>query len=233
MKKMIFIILGIVMLAGCFPASFKSLTFPDPEYKGKTYQKFCVACYIEDDTYLRQLFEGQFKEVFFQNGYYCEESIRLFPPTRDWSDEKIHETLNAEGYDAYLLITTREQYTVTDFIPAQKTIQTTEHTEKAEKDEKDKKSKENKDKNDEEIVRIETVIKETPAHIQNNAYVTVEIKLIDVNTSDVAWVSYLKSNDGKGLFFESLYNKNKAEQIAENTLYNLQKDGFIKIHREK
>lgn len=230
MKKTLLIFALFIIISGCFPASFKTLTFPDPAFKGNTYSKMCVACYINDDAYLQQLYEKSFKEEFFKAGVYIEESIRLFPPTREWTDEKIHEELIRLGYDSYLLITTREGYTVTDYIPAKKTIETKKKTESKKEDDDQKKEK---DKDEDEVIVEQTTIKETPAHITENYYVTIEIKLIDVKRSGTAWVSYLKSNQGRGLNFESLYNESRASKIAESTLEHLAKDGFINIPKDR
>lgn len=216
-----------MILSACFPRAYRTLTFPDPAYMGKQYSKFCVAAHISDDTFLRKTYEDSFKEEFRDEGLSVESSLYLFPPTREWTDQQIHGELNNQGFDAYLLITTREGYTETEYVPAQKTVKTKKATEI--KDEKPKDTTNNKSK---EVITHETVIKETPAHISEYYYVTVEIRLIDVKTSETAWLCYIKSNSGKGLLYESFITKNKADQIAHSTLEDLITDGFINIPKK-
>jgi hypothetical protein len=224
MRKILFVLIGLMILSACFPRSFRTLTFPDPAYLGKQYSKFCMAAFISDDAFLRKQYEVCFAKEFTDEGLIAESSLKLFPPTREWSDEQIHEKLNYDDYDAYLLITTRDGYTETEYIPAQKTVETKNVTESKQDDSTGKSTK--------EIYTQETVIKETPALINEYYYVIVEIKLIDVKTSETAWVSYIKSHTGKGLLYESFITKNKAEQIARSTLEDLITDGFINIPKK-
>jgi hypothetical protein len=224
MKKTILVLLGVFVLSACFPSSFRTLTFPDPAFTGKQYEKFCVAAFISDDAFLRKQYEVSFAKEFTEEGLIAESSLNLFPPTRDWSDEQIHNKLNDYGFDAYLLITTRDGYTETEYIPAQKTVETKKVTETKQEDSTKKSST--------EVFTHETVIKEMPAQINEYYYVIVEIKLIDVKTSQTAWVCYIKSNTGKGILYESFITKNKAEQIAKSSINDLLKDGFINIPKK-
>jgi hypothetical protein len=221
MRKALLIFIGILVLSACFPSSFRTLTFPDPAYKGKQYSRFCIAAFISDDAFLKKQYEVSFAREFAEEGLIAESSLNLFPPTREWSDEQIHNKLNENGFDAYILITTRDGYTEKEYIPAQKTVETKKVSETKQEDSTKKSST--------EVFTHETVIKEMPAQINEYYYVIVEIKLIDVKTSETAWVCYIKSNTGKGILYESFITKNKAEQIAKSTIYDLIKDGFINI----
>lgn len=224
MRKILFVLIGLMILSACFPGSFRTLTFPDPAYQGKKYGKFCMAAFISDDKFLRKQYEESFAKEFADVGLIAASSISIFPPTREWTEEDIHKDLNKNGFDAYLLITTSDGYTETEYIPAQKTIETKKVSETKQEDSTKKSST--------EVFTHETVIKETPAYINEYYYVIVEIKLIDVKTSETAWVCYIKSNTGKGLLYESFITKNKAEQIARSTLEDLTKDGFINIPKK-
>ncbi len=110
-----------ILLVGC--ASTKMTSFKDPDYQKVEFKKILIVANT-NDLGNRQKLESKMVEEFSDIGVFALESFRLFPPTRDLTDDEKVELLLNSNIDAFISISVGESGEKEVYIP--KTSTTTE-----------------------------------------------------------------------------------------------------------
>lgn len=104
----------ILFLSGC--ASTKMTSFKDPDYQQATFSRILVLANT-NDLQDRKKLESQLVEEFSYYKIFALESYKLFPPTRDLSDEDKVELLLKNNIDALISIDVGESGTNEVYVP--------------------------------------------------------------------------------------------------------------------
>lgn len=104
----------ILFLFSC--ASTRMISFKDPDYQKAEFKRILVVANT-NDLEDRQKLESKMVEEFFDNGVFALESYRLFPPTRDLSDEEKVELLLKNNIDAFISISVGESGVSEVYVP--------------------------------------------------------------------------------------------------------------------
>lgn len=110
-----FINLGFLLfLFGC--ASTRMTSFKDPDYQNTKFKRILVVANT-NDLEVRQKLEFKMVEAFSEAGVYALESYKLFPPTRELTDEEKVDLLLKNDIDAFLLISVGESGVSEVYVP--------------------------------------------------------------------------------------------------------------------
>lgn len=109
-----FPLLIIFLLVGC--ASTKMTSFKDPDYQKAEFKRILVVANT-NDLEDRQTLESKMVKEFSSIGVYALESFRLFPPTRELTDEDKVELLLKNDIDAFISISVGESGVSEVYVP--------------------------------------------------------------------------------------------------------------------
>ena len=110
-----FINLGFLLfLFGC--ASTRMTSFKDPDYQSTKFKRILVVANT-NDLEDRQKLESKMVEAFSDIGVYAMESFRLFPPTRELTDEEKVNLLLKNDIDAFISISVGESGVSEVYVP--------------------------------------------------------------------------------------------------------------------
>lgn len=104
----------MLFLVGC--ASTKMTSFKDPDYQEAEFKRILVVANT-NDLEDRQTLESKMVEEFSSIGVYALESFRLFPPTRELTDEDKVELLLKNNIDAFISISVGESGVSEVYVP--------------------------------------------------------------------------------------------------------------------
>jgi len=104
----------ILIFVGC--ASTRMTSFKDPDYQKTEFKRILVVANTSD-LEDRQKLESKMVEEFSDIGVFALESYRLFPPTRDLSDEEKVELLLKNNIDAFISISVGESGVSEVYVP--------------------------------------------------------------------------------------------------------------------
>lgn len=110
----IFTTLSLIILVGC--ASTRMTSFKDPDYQKAEFKRILVVANT-NDLEDRQKLESKMVEEFSSIGVYSLESFRLFPPTRELTDEDKVELLLKNDIDAFISISVGESGVSEVYVP--------------------------------------------------------------------------------------------------------------------
>lgn len=205
--KLLFLLALVNFFISC--ASTETTTFTDPSFRGKQYGKICVLADISDLKYKQKLEKEVVKNLAGAGTQFILGSA-IFPPTREWSEDQMHEVLTNENVDGYLLITWKDKQVQETFRPGS----TVSETKGEVKKERGK-----------DVYRERTVTTQTGGSVEREFLSYFEAKLIDVNTKGTAWIATSYSQSGE--WFGSDYDL-IMESYSKDIVENLIKDGFIR-----
>ena len=110
----IFTTLSLIILVGC--ASTRMTSFTDPDYQKAEFKRILVVANT-NDLEDRQKLESKMVEEFSNIGVFALESFRLFPPTRELTDEDKVELLLKNDIDAFISISVGESGVREVYVP--------------------------------------------------------------------------------------------------------------------
>jgi len=113
MKRFLFV-LPFLALAGC--ASTNMTSFTDPAFKGLTFHHFLVVARSKNLS-TRLWLESNLVQTFTSHRIFATESILLLPPTRQFSDEQMRDSLLRHNFDAYIVVDVGETGVESIYIP--------------------------------------------------------------------------------------------------------------------
>jgi PBP1b-binding outer membrane lipoprotein LpoB len=235
MFNLLIVISIAMLLSSCMRYGQTIPSVTDPAFRGVDFSKFCVE--IQDyDLESSIMFESNLVEEIRNYNSVAGSSVRMMPPTRDWSEKKKYDFLRKNRFDAYLVIT-REVMGFEDVvIPAKEVFTTTrkavsETVEEREIEPKKKKDKtRGKKKNDkkakkETITRDEEIIEEklikTESHVVRYFDIKFDYVLYDVITGRIAWMATREFSSKN----EDMIPYRDIDDIA----FTLYQEGLIRI----
>lgn len=104
----------ILFLISC--ASTKMTSFKDPDYQKAEFKRILVVANT-NDLEDRQKLESKMVEAFSEIGVFAMESFRLFPPTRELTDEEKVNLLLKNDIDAFISISVGESGVDEVYVP--------------------------------------------------------------------------------------------------------------------
>lgn len=112
--KYLLILILIIFIVGC--ASTKMTSFKDPDYQNTEFKRILVVANT-NDLEDRQKLESKMVEDFSEVGVYALESYKLFPPTRELTDEEKVDLLLKNNIDSFISISVGESGVSDVYIP--------------------------------------------------------------------------------------------------------------------
>ena len=91
-------------------------SFKDPDYQNAEFKRILVVANT-NDLEDRQKLESKMVEAFSEIGVYALESYKLFPPTRELTDEEKVDLLLKNNIDAFISISVGESGVSEVYIP--------------------------------------------------------------------------------------------------------------------
>lgn len=103
-----------LILIGC--ASTRMTSFKDPDYQNTEFKRILVVANT-NDLEDRQKLESKMVESFSEVGVYALESYKLFPPTRELTNEEKVDLLLKNNIDSFISISVGESGVSDVYIP--------------------------------------------------------------------------------------------------------------------
>lgn len=194
----------ILFLVSC--ASTKMTSFKDPDYQKAEFKRILIVANT-NDLEDRQKLESKMVEAFSDIGVFAMESFRLFPPTRELTDEDKVNLLLKNNIDAFISISVGESGVDEIYVP-----QTSSTT---------------KTKGEVNVYGNTAHYKEKSTttyqggYTLNKPWAEFETKLYDVSNGQMAWISssFTKGNAyaNRNTVINSYCGKT-VEQLLEDRL---------------
>ena len=102
------------LIVGC--ASTRMTSFKDPDYQKAEFKRILIVANT-NDLEDRQKLESKMVEEFSDIGVFALESFRLFPPTRELTDDDKVELLLKNNIDAFISISVGESGVSEVYVP--------------------------------------------------------------------------------------------------------------------
>lgn len=187
-------------------ASTKMTSFKDPDYQKAEFKRILIVANT-NDLEDRQKLESKMVEEFSNIGVFALESFRLFPPTRELTDEEKVNLLLKNDIDAFISISVGESGVDEVYVP-----QTSSTT---------------KTKGEVNVYGNTARYKEKSTttyqggYTLNKPWAEFETKLYDVSNGQMAWISssFTKGNAyaNRNTLINS-YCRKTVEQLLEDNL---------------
>jgi len=200
MKFVISLLIFVILLLGCAWTNMTS--FKDPDFSNTNFSKILIIAPFSD-LELRQTTEKKFQDALYSKGITAVTSIKLFPPTREYSSDEILNRLLRFNIDGVLFIAFEDYWTSQNYTP------------------KSRSTKGSTSLIGNLIFFSESAHKYRVNYI-SKSHLTFELRLFDVNTGRTAWIA--KSNTKRNAFAD--FNK-MMTSLAISTTNQLKKDGLI------
>ncbi len=230
--KLLFLILPVaLLLSSCLRSSYEYVSYREPDVPMKHYKKVCVFADIEDPFAKKEL-ELYVGRRLFERGMNAIPGHTVIPPTRERTNEEIHEILTSNSFDAFLKISFEDAREMTQYVPAT-SKSTTVVKEKIVPDKKNRNretrdSKHNYKDKKHKVTSKETIVTNTPAHTYNYILGSLNVRLIDIETSEVAYVQNIHSGGYEPQFrLNSLRDEYVQSSIAETVVNGLIGKGYL------
>ena len=121
-KYSIYLLMAFIIVS-C--ASTKMTSFKDPDYQNTKFKRILIVANT-NDLQDRQKLESKMVEAFKENGVFALESYKLFPPTRELTDEEKVDLLLKNNIDAFISISVGESGVNEVYVPQTSTTTKTE-----------------------------------------------------------------------------------------------------------
>lgn len=108
------VLLVMFLLVGC--ASTNMTSFKDPDYQKANFKRILIVANT-NDLQDRQRLESKMVEAFLEVGVYSLESFKLFPPTREFTNEEKVDLLLKNNIDAFVSISVGESGVSEVYVP--------------------------------------------------------------------------------------------------------------------
>ena len=187
-------------------ASTKMTSFKDPDYQKAEFKRILIVANT-NDLEDRQKLESKMVEEFSNIGVFALESFRLFPPTRELTDEEKVNLLLKNDIDAFISISVGESGVDEVYVP--QTSSTTKT-----------KGEVNVYGNTARYEEKSTTTYQG-GYTLNKPWAEFETKLYDVSNGQMAWISssFTKGNAyaNRNTLINS-YCRKTVEQLLEDNL---------------
>ena len=200
----------ILFLVSC--ASTRMTSFKDPDYQKAEFKRILIVANtnnLED----RQKLESKMVEAFSDIGVFAMESFRLFPPTRELTDEDKVDLLLKNNIDAFISISVGESGVDEIYVP-----QTSSTT---------------KTKGEVNVYGNTAHYKEKSTttyqggYTLNKPWAEFETKLYDVSNGQMAWISssFTKGNAyaNRNTVINSYCGKTVDQLLEDNLIKKIKK----------
>jgi hypothetical protein len=104
----------LLFVTGC--ASTSMTSFRDPSFATKAFHRILIVSPFAD-LESRTKSESRFVECFSRYAVEGISSIRVFMPTRTYTNEELSKLLSENGIDGVLLVTLADAYTAQTYVP--------------------------------------------------------------------------------------------------------------------
>ncbi len=200
-RNAILLAITLGLLASC--ASTHITAFKDPDFVGKSFHRILVIAPFSDLEY-RDTAEKAFIFWFSEFSVDAISSIRIMPPTRDYSNEEFNNVLSKNKIEAVLVITLTDAFTSEAYVPgssrtdAKATLMGN-------------------------YIQYSSQTRQSPGYFISKPRVKFELRLFDVASGKTAWIasSFTKGNALAG--FGTLMSS-----LANNTAFQLRYDGLLR-----
>ncbi len=230
--KLIFLILPVaLLLSSCLRSSYEYVSYREPDVPMKHYKKVCVFADIEDPFAKKEL-ELYVGRRLFERGMNAIPGHTVIPPTRERTNEEIHEILTSNSFDAFLKISFEDAREMTKYVPETSTS-TTVVKEKIVPDKKNRNretrdSKHNYKDKKHKVTTKETTVTNTPAHTYNYILGSLNIRLIDIETSKVAYIQNINAGGYESQFrLADLRDDHVQRAVARTVANGLMEKGYL------
>ena len=204
MKKynaIIMLLIAISFIGGC--ASTNVTSFRDPSFTTKTFHRVLVVVPFAD-LESRTKAEAAFVERFVMYSVEGIPSIRVFMPTRTYTNEELLHLLSENRIDGVLLVTLRDAYTKQAYLPpssltfGQASLSGN-------------------------IVNYSSYTQQYGGYYISKPRVRYEMRLYDVLTGNTAWVATSLTRGNAFAHFDTL-----IDSLADTATKKLKEDGLLK-----
>ena len=110
----IIIVSSQLLFIGC--ASTQITSFKDPDYQNSNFKRILIVANT-NDLENRQQLETKMVESFSKEGIFALESYKLFPPTREFTNDEKVSLMLKNNIDAYISISVGESGVSQVYIP--------------------------------------------------------------------------------------------------------------------
>lgn len=204
MKKYNFIIgllIWILFIVSC--ASTSVTSFRDPAFATKTFQRMLIVAPFAD-LESREKAEGAFVEHLAKYSVEGIPSIRIFMPTRTYTNEELVKLLSENKIEGVLVITLTDAYKTQAYVPAFSSTygqaSLTGNT-----------------------VNYSAYTQQYGGYYISKPKVRYELRLYDVLTGNTAWVATSLTRGNAFAHFDTLINS-----LADTTTEKLKDDGLLR-----
>ncbi len=232
-KILLLLIPLALIVSSCLRSGYNFVSYREPGVSPKLYKKVCIFADF-DDPFAKRETELEVGKHLFELGMNTVPAFHIMPPTRERTNEEIHQILVDNGVDAFIRISIENIQENTAIVPA-RTTSTTVVSEKVVKDDKnDKKRDSNSDKKShykgsrEKITTEQTTVTNSPGYEYKYMTGDLKVSLIDVGTSQLAFVQNIHSGRYSPQFkLDYLRYGEVQEKIALTIEAGLRNDGFL------
>ncbi len=192
---------SLLFVAGC---AFTSMTsFLDPAFATKAFHRILIASPFAD-LELRTKAESFFAECLAKHAVKGIPSIRVFMPTRTYTDEEFSKLLSENGIDGVLIVTLADAYTTQAYVPASYSTQGQATLSG-------------------NTINYSARTQQYGGYYVSKPRVRYEMRLYDVSTGNTAWVASSLTRGNAFVNFDILISS-----LADTTVSKLRKDGLLK-----
>jgi hypothetical protein len=209
-KLVIVLFAAISLLSSC--ASVDTQSYVDPDFRNHKFTKICVMV-NEQDLRNREYIEKEFVKEFADQGINADMSVKMMPPTREWTDEMIHTFLEKNGFDGLLIIDPTGQDVEEIYNPGELITET--------------KGVEKKKSGGKKVYK-ETTTTTSTASTSKKYHASFSASLFDIKTNKKAWVatSTSESDEGWSQNFDMIF-----DAYASDIVEKLGQDGMIAVKK--
>ncbi len=241
-SKILFLLLPVALiLTSCLSSGYYFLSYREPGIPIKIYHKVCVFADIAD-PFAKQELELIVGKTLYETGMNTVPAYSLMPPTRDYSNDEIHEILTTNGFDGFIKISLDNVEKKVGYVPAKSTSRTivkeevvkdkkrANYSSRSSKknDKRDNNNGRNYKNNKKKITTEETIVTNTPGYQYSYFAGELIVRLIDIESSALTFVQNIHSGGSNPQFkVNYLTYEDVQYDIAETIVRGLRKEGFL------
>ena len=123
-SKAIIMVSVFLSLMSCATTSLTSIKNQD--YDNLEFKRLLIFA-SSQDLYFKKTAEAAFLEAFSAKGYTCFQSIELFPPLKQYTNEELNRIYQDNNIDALIVITIMDEYSEKEYVPQSSTTTTSKN----------------------------------------------------------------------------------------------------------
>ncbi len=235
-KFLVLILPLAFLLSSCLRSSYQYVSYKEPGLPVKIYKKVCVFADLSD-PFAKQEMELFVGRRLFEQGMNAIPAYTVIPPTRERTNEEIHDILVSNSFDAFIKISYENVREMTGYVP-EETTSTTVVKERVVKDKhkcdedhekESSQSRKHKDKDvKKKVTTEETTVTSRPGYSYHYTLGSLNVRMIDIESSQVAFVQNIHSGGYEPQFrMTSLRNREVQMAVGETVVDGLIREGFL------